>query len=147
MKTRYLAYFLLLLLPTACKDGLEPSDNAIPDHCLELTISLNLAQKVGQISIGISFLERMNMLVSKIYAISDVVIHEVLISIAIETCQAIGIGVAQLTVVDGIMNMDSKQLTHSLNASEIETSTTTFILCADRTLTVFQPERLVSLIT
>ena len=39
MKTRYLAYFLLLLLPTACKDGLEPSDNAIPDHCIELTIS------------------------------------------------------------------------------------------------------------
>ena len=39
MKTRYLAYFLLLLLPAACKDGLEPSDNAIPDHCIELTIS------------------------------------------------------------------------------------------------------------
>ncbi len=42
MKTRYLAYFLFLLLPVACKDGLEPSDSAIPDHCIELTIS-NLA--------------------------------------------------------------------------------------------------------
>ena len=77
------------------------------------------------------------MLVSKIYAILDVVSHEVLISIAIETRQAIGIGVAQLTVVDGITNMDGKQLTNSLNAGEIETPSTTLFLCAYRTLAVF----------
>ena len=91
--------------------------------CPPLIISVILCQKVGHRSNGISFFERMNILLSNKYAfILDVIVHKMLESITIQSRKSISFSITKLSIVHSIPHMDSKCSSNTFNTGKIEVS-------------------------
>ena len=93
------------------------------EHLSPLIISVILCQKVGHRSNGISFFERMNILLSNKYAIIlDVIVHKMLESITIQSRKSISFSITKLSIVHSIPHMDSKCSSNTFNTGKIEVS-------------------------